>query len=134
MSPVPDRFGVLAHCRGGQAPAVLRWTGEYHDYVVTAEGPWGLVTGSGEDCFDALARVRERIEPVGWLLGVNGVRRDTWPSGTCRGTGGFLVYRLTPGRRPTRADLVQTFHEAPRETLATVSEQVRFERQWSQSL
>lgn len=133
-SQVPDRFDVLAHHGDRQFPAVLRWTGVDHDYAVTAEGPWGQVTGSGDDCFEALTRIREQIEPQGWLLGVNGSRRDTWPSGMCRGTGGFLVCHLTPGIRPTRADLIQTFHDAPRETLATVAEQIAFEEQWSQSL
>ncbi|MCX5262321.1 hypothetical protein OOK27_50850 [Streptomyces canus] len=61
-------------------------------------------------------------------------RRDTWPSGSCRGAGGFLVCHLTPGVLPTREDLIQTFHEAPRETLATVVEQIRFEQQCRTSL
>ncbi|MFI1200717.1 hypothetical protein K2224_38970 (plasmid) [Streptomyces sp. BHT-5-2] len=131
---LPDRFEVLAFNGDQQADTVLRWEGENYDFTVTADGPWGNVTGRADDCFDALSRVREQIEPQGWLLGVNGARRDTWPSGTCRDTGGFLVCRLTPGVRPTRADLIQTFHDAPRETLATVAEQIAFEKQWSQSL
>ena len=90
--------------------------------------------GRGADCFDALTGIREQIEPGGWFLGVNGARRDTWPSGSCRGTGGFLVCHLTPGALPTREDLMQTFHEAPRETLATVVEQIRFEQQCRTSL
>ncbi|WP_405673924.1 type VII secretion system-associated protein [Streptomyces canus] len=87
--------------------------------------------GIGGDCFEALTRVREQIEPAGWLLGVNGARRDTWASGMCRGLGAFQVYRLTPGARLTNADRVQTFHEAPRETLGTIAEQILFEHQWN---
>ncbi|MEU5015778.1 hypothetical protein AB0G35_37095 [Streptomyces sp. NPDC021749] len=131
---VPDRFEVLAFNGDQQADAVLRWEGGNRDFTVIADGPWGHVTGRADDCFEALIRIREQIEPQGWLLGVNGSRRDTWPSGMCRGTGGFLVYRLTPGLRPTSADRIQTFQPAPRETLATVAEQVAFEEQWSQSL
>ncbi|MFF4783793.1 hypothetical protein ACFY3E_21125 [Streptomyces griseorubiginosus] len=128
---VPHRFDVLAYHGDRHAPAVLRWEGENHDYTVTADGPWGRVTGRGTDSFEALVRVREQIEPAGWLLGVNGARRDTWPSGMCRGMGGFLVYRLTPHQRLSGADRIQTFHEAPREALATVDEQIRFEQQWN---
>ncbi|MEU5239818.1 hypothetical protein ACFW9M_31570 [Streptomyces lydicus] len=131
---VPDRFEVLAFNGDQQADAVLSWEGENHDFTVIADGPWGHVTGRADDCFEALTRIREQIEPQGWLLGANGSRRDTWPSGMCRGTGGFLVYRLRPGLRPTGADRIQTFQPAPRETLATVAEQVAFEEQWSQSL
>ncbi|MEV7381987.1 hypothetical protein [Streptomyces lydicus] len=131
---VPDRFDVLAFNGDQQADAVLRWEGENYDFTVTADGPWGQVTGRADDCFEALTRTREQVEPQGWLLGVNGSRRDTWPSGTCRDMGGFLVCLLRPGLRPTRADLIQTFHDAPRETLATVAEQIAFEKQWSQSL
>ncbi|MEU8686604.1 hypothetical protein [Streptomyces sp. NPDC048611] len=132
--PVPDRFDILAFHQGRQAYAVLRWEGGNHDFTVTADGPWGRVTGRADDCFEALTRIREQIEPQGWLLGVNGSRRDTWPSGMCRGTGGFLVYWLRPGLRPTSADRVQTFHPAPPGTLATVAEQIAFEKWWSQSL
>ncbi|WP_310717504.1 hypothetical protein [Streptomyces lydicus] len=131
---VPDRFDVLAFNGDQQADAVLRWEGGNYDFTVTADGPWGQVTGRADDCFEALTRTREQIEPQGWLLGVNGSRRDTWPSGTCRDMGGFLVCLLRPGLRPTRADLIQTFHDAPREMLATVAEQIAFEKQWSQSL
>lgn len=130
---VPHRFDVLAYNGDRRADVVLRWEGGDHDYTVTADGPWGEVTGRGTDSFEALLRIREQIEPVGWLLGVNGNRRDTWPSGMCRGMGGFLVYRLTPAKRLTGADRVQTFHEAPREALATIAEQIHFEQQWSRT-
>ncbi|MEU8782537.1 hypothetical protein [Streptomyces sp. NPDC048637] len=133
-SLVPDCFEVLAFNGDQQADGVLRWEGENYDFTVTADGPWGHVTGRADDCFEALTRIREQIEPQGWLLGVNGSRRDTWPSGMCRDTGGFLVCLLRPGLRPTGADRIQTFHPAPRETLATVAEQIAFEEQWSQSL
>ncbi|MFE3856647.1 hypothetical protein ACFXPN_36630 [Streptomyces griseorubiginosus] len=131
---VPDHFDVIAYHGDHQASARLRWKGENHDFTMTADGPWGRVSGKGADCFDALTRMREQLEPVGWFLGVNGARRDTWPSGSCRGAGGFLVCHLTPGVLPTREDLIQTFHEAPRETLATVAEQIHFEQQWRTSL
>lgn len=84
---VPDLFEILAFNGDQQADAVLRWEGENYDFTVTADGPWGHVTGRADDCFEALTRVREQIEPQGWLLGVNGSRRDTWPSGMCRDTG-----------------------------------------------
>ncbi|MGX1475713.1 UNVERIFIED_CONTAM: hypothetical protein RKD50_004521 [Streptomyces canus] len=100
---------------------------------MTAEGPWGQVSGRAGDCFVALMRVREQLEPQGWLLGVNGSRRDTWASGTCRGLGGFQVYRLTPFTQLTNADRILTFDPAPRETLATIAEQVAFEKEWSPS-
>jgi hypothetical protein len=132
---VPDRFEVLAFNGDRQADAVLRWEGDDrdHDYTVTVEGPWGQVSGRAGDCFEALMRVREQLEPQGWLLGVNGSRRDTWASGMCRGMGGFQVYRLTPFTPLTNADRILTFHPAPRETLATIAEQVAFEKEWTPS-
>ncbi|MGW9047849.1 hypothetical protein ACWGQL_35710 [Streptomyces lydicus] len=131
---VPDRFEILAFNGDQQADAVLRWEGDNYDFTVLADGPWGQASGRAEDCFEALTRIREQIEPQGWFLGVNGSRRDTWPSGMCREAGGFLVYRLRLGHYATGADRIQTFQPAPRETLATVAEQVAFEEQWSQSL
>jgi hypothetical protein len=130
----PDRFETLAHNGTRQAPVVLRWENQGYDFTVPADGPWGQVASAGGDCFGALVKVREQIEPARWFLGVNGVRRDTWPSDPCRGMGGFLVCPLTPGVLPAQADLIQTFHEAPRDTLATVTEQMLFEQQWRHSL
>jgi hypothetical protein len=132
MSPLPDHFEVLAFNGAWQTDAVLRWEGDDrdHDYTVTAEGPWGRFSGRAGDCFEALIRVREQLEPLGWFLGVNGSRRDTWPSGMCRGMGGFLVYHLTPFVRLTSADRIETFLPAPRETLATIADQIAFEKYW----
>ncbi|MCZ2525922.1 hypothetical protein [Streptomyces sp. HB2AG] len=139
MSSVLDRSrsDAVAHRGEQQAVVALRWRADdssHTSWTVTADGPWGRVCGRGPDCFEALARVREQLESAGWLLGVNGARRDTWPSGMGRATGGLVVCRLVPGARPTRADLLDTFADAPREMLATVAEQTLFEHQWTESL
>lgn len=97
---VPDRFEVLAFNSAQQADAVLCWEGDNYDFTVIADGPWGHVTGRADDCFEALTRIREQIEPQGWLLGVNGSRRDTWPSGMCREMGVSSSTCSGPGFAP----------------------------------
>lgn len=97
---VPDRFEVLAFNSDQQADAVLCWEGDNYDFTVIADGPWGHVTGRADDCFEALTRIREQIEPQGWLLGVNGSRRDTWPSGMCREMGVSSSTCSGPGFAP----------------------------------
>lgn len=41
-----------------QAPCVRHWEGQSHDFTMTADGPWGQVTGKGAGCFDALTDLR----------------------------------------------------------------------------
>ncbi|WP_245959611.1 hypothetical protein [Prauserella flavalba] len=86
---------------------------------------------SGPDMFDALVSLRRQIEPLGWLIALQGSRLDTYPSGMARDMGGGLkVYVMRPGRAATRADLVATLDDAEVAQLATVDEQRAYWDAW----
>ena len=110
---------------GAEVGATLRWWRVAHgDYQVELDGPTGTVTGRAGDLFDALVEVRRQLEPDGWLVAVQGARRDTYPSGMARDMGGGAsVYVLRLGE-PAR-ERVRTFDDAPPELLGTVEEQRR---------
>lgn len=93
-------------------------------WQVTLDGPFGTVTGSGPDAFEALLRAREQVESHGWRLGLTGARADVWPSGMARDMGdGLVAYVLAADRAPTRADLVDVFSPAdPREVTDVVGQ------------
>lgn len=87
-------------------------------------------TATGPDLFEALVRLRRQLEPNGLMIGVQGARRDTYPSGMARDMGGGMqVYVLRPGRRGSQ-DLVKTLGDAPLGLLATVDEQRAFADAW----
>ncbi|HEX5496053.1 MAG TPA: hypothetical protein VFX70_15905 [Mycobacteriales bacterium] len=90
-------------------------------YEVSATGPWGVVTETASDAFEALVQVRRRLEPDNWFLAVAGARRDTYPSGMAREHGGLRAYVLQMGHPAT--ELVSIFDDAPRELVAGVDEQ-----------
>lgn len=140
--PGGSRGGEIAVSlvRGGERrPAVLHWR-HVHDgprSTVTVElaGAGPPLHAAGPDAFDALAGVREQLEPSGWRLAVQGARRDTYPSGMARDMGGgFSVYVLRIGQPPGREDLVRTFDEADPALLATVAEQEEHWRRWRDAL
>jgi hypothetical protein len=86
-------------------------------------------TATGPDMFEALVRLRRQLEPDGLMVAVQGSRRDTYPSGMARDTGGGMrVYVLRPGL-PGR-ELVKTLDDAPPDQLATVDEQRAFNKAW----
>lgn len=102
-------------------------------YEVSATGPWGAVTERAADAFEALVRVRRRLEPDNWFLAVAGARRDTYPSGMARDQGGGLrAYVLQMGRPAT--ELVSIFDDAPRELVAGVDEQLEYSQRVARSL
>jgi len=123
---------VTALRDGGRARSRLRWRRDGEAVVVEASGPWGLVTASAEDAFAALAAVRRRLEPDGWLLAVAGARRDAYPSGMLRELGGEQVYLLVPGK-PAEQRL-DTFSDAPPEAVTTVDEQREAYEAWWKSV
>lgn len=115
---------------GESATARLTWWQEAREpkprYGVVVDGPFGRVEAEGPDLFEALVLARRRFEPDGWLIAVQGARRDTFPSPMMRDMGGGeVVYVLRPGEPATRDDLVKTFDDAPSGLLATVDEQQR---------
>jgi hypothetical protein len=62
---VPDRLDALADNGIRQAPAFTHWGNRGYEFTMTADNPWGRVTGSGGDCVDALTEVREQLELAG---------------------------------------------------------------------
>ena len=81
-----------------------------------------LFTATAMDVFESLVRLRNQLEPHGWLIAVQGARRDTFPSGTLRDMGGgSQVYVLRPGRQTSEDDVVETLADAEVEQLGTVA-------------
>jgi hypothetical protein len=102
--------------------AQLDWSGEPID------------VGAG-DMFEALVRIREQLEPQGWLVAVQGSRLDTYPSGMQRDMGGGLsVYVIRIGEPVRLEDVVDTFAEADPSLLATVDAQRRHAADWKRSI
>ena len=119
---------VIAH--GGRHPARVRWFRTEDDFGgVELTGPFGIEQAIDESTFDALAVVRRRIEPDGWRVGVQGARRDTYPSGMQREAGGgdhICVLRIGEGVIGT----VDTFEPIDPEQAVSVDEQRRHWVAW----
>lgn len=75
----------------------VAWRYEQGLWVVELASPgFDPVVAREDDAFEALSAVRERVEPLGWRLGVAGAQLDVWPSGMSRDQGGGLsAYRMT---------------------------------------
>jgi hypothetical protein len=122
--------------RGGESqPAVLRWLNAYHGprptYWFQLVWSGSQLRAIGSDAFEALAGIREQLEPFGWLVAVHGSRLDTYPSGMARDMGGgFRVYVLRMGQSARSEDLVDTFGRADPSFLATVAEQQEYWQRW----
>jgi hypothetical protein len=120
--------------------AMLHWVWQAHKshdeaYRLQLEWPGPTVDVTAHDLFEALARTREQLEPQGWLIAVQGSRRDAFPSKMQRDMGGGLNVHLTrTGEPATLENVVATFAEADPSTLATVAEQRKHVEQWSRSL
>lgn len=112
--------------RGAERQEIqLSWgTTEQRDYWVMADGSPGHLEASGRDYFEALASLRRQLEESGWLLAVQGARRDTYPSGMLRDmVGARRVYVLEAGRPMSRDQLVDIFADADPADAGTVEEQ-----------
>jgi hypothetical protein len=115
----------------------LSWSASHRDdgYQVALDGPDQPLSATGRDLFEALAAVRCQLEAVGWLIAVQGARRDTYPSGMLRDMGGARrVYVLVPGRPVSTADTVDTFADADPADLGTVDAQRQHYQAWRGSL
>jgi hypothetical protein len=121
--------------RGAERQEIqLNWgiTGE-RDYWIVADGPPGHLEASGNDFFEALASIRRRLEESGWLLAVQGARRDTYPSGMLRDmVGARRVYVLEAGRPMSREHLADLFADADPADAGTVEEQREHFLAWRQ--
>jgi len=119
---------VIAFRNGEEISAELDWHYDDGKYQVAAVGSWGRITGHTTDAFSALVEVRRILELQGWRLAVAGARRDTYPSGMARSSGGLRAYEMRPGR--PASSTVDIFGDAPTELIGTVDEQEENFRLW----
>jgi hypothetical protein len=113
------------------------WTARGPEDAYRAELEWSgpAIEVSATDMFEALARIREQVEPQGWFVAVQGSRLDTFPSGMQRDMGGGLsVYVLRMGEPVRLGDVVDTLAEADPGTLATVAAQRDHAMAWTRSV
>lgn len=107
--------------RGNETlPATIRWWNDGDEHTVELSSALGTHTATEWNAFSALEQLREQLEPDGWLIGVNGARRDVSVSGMALDMGGGLsvyVHDTDPPR------LVDTFGRAERRDVATRVEQ-----------
>jgi hypothetical protein len=86
---------------------------------------------SASDYFKAFCQVRIRLESERLLPFCYGASLNVYPSGMCRDMGeGLQAYRLSPDRKPTRADLVHIFEEGADVAPAYVALQKEYFDDW----
>lgn len=87
------------------------------------------------DYFEALMRLRMKLEPQGvWLL-CNGAVENVYPSAMARSMGsGLKAYKLTLGMQAKTEDLVPIFEESLGLPPASVETQRAFYQEWLKSL
>jgi hypothetical protein len=118
--------------------AICTLTWRYHadrSYSIELEMPDQTLQAVGYDLVDALRGVRKQLERLGWLLAVQGARRDAYASGMIRDMiGGRETYLIQLGRQVSGDHLVDLLSESDVGALATVEEQEDFYRIWRESV
>ena len=85
---------------------------------------FGNIYIEADDLFEALTKVRLHLEKEGYLILVNGARKDAAVSGMLRQMGlASKVYLLTIGKKATMKDTVPIFGPSPLDTVGTIAEQ-----------
>jgi hypothetical protein len=91
----------------------------------------GRIEESASDFFEALCRVRVRLEKERLNLFCYGSSLNVRPSGMGRDMGlGMKAYRMAMGKHARISDLVEIFEVGSDITLATVAEQKVFFEAW----
>lgn len=91
-----------------------------------------VLTGSGEDWFDALQQVRRQLEQRSLRAACVGARTNAYPSGMLRDMSlGLTVYLLQPGKAAWRRAYI--FDPADVAHCGTVADQDAFYAQWLKS-
>ena len=90
---------------------------------------------SATDYFEALCRIRGRLEEEKLIPFCYGASLNVYPSGMCRDmSAGMKAYRLTIGKHASpKSDLVGIFEEGPDVIPATVARQKEFFDEWLKS-
>lgn len=95
----------------------------------------GDLDDAADDVFEALCRIRRKLESFGAVLLCAGARVDVFPSGMSRSMGlGRKAYANRLGQPARQEDLVDLFEPAEPGQVRTVDEQKEFHAQWIQSL
>lgn len=121
---------------GERVKCKLSWA-RFHDrtYRINIDSPAGPISATADDLFSALQQIRSALGSQDWLIGVQGARKDAYPSGMLRDTvGARRVYILYFGKDMDRNDLVDIFAEADVSLLGTVDQQVEYYRNWRLSV
>ncbi|MFS0732161.1 hypothetical protein ABC304_09150 [Microbacterium sp. 1P10UB] len=107
---------------GEVSDATVAWSYSRGLWAVTVTSPaFGTMEASADDAFEALWRIREELEPLGWRIGVAGAQADVWPSGMARDQGGGLsAYRVGGGDGES---VVDTFAPVDPRTVTTTTTQ-----------
>lgn len=96
---------------------------------------FGRLAEKGDTLFEALLKLRLRLEEAELLLLCNLARRDAYPSQMMLQTVlGRKIYVLKHGMPARREDIVDIFGEALPEQVGTVQEQQEYHERWINSL
>jgi len=88
-----------------------------------------------EDAFEALCRIRVRLERDGCMILCNGARKDAYPSRLSRQMGaGLSVYAFKDGQPARIEDRLDTFGPAGADQVGSVAEQRTMFERWIRSL
>lgn len=125
----------IAAVSGQAEPCEIEWM-QGPPVVMHASVPqFDLMSFTGEDLFDVLCQLRQRLEKEGFKLLCNAARKDAYPSRMAREMGGGRkIYLLHAGEQARREDLVDVFEPATFEQVATVLEQRAAYKSWLRSL
>jgi hypothetical protein len=133
--PVEQRVITAVDSAGRSYEVTARASTDTRHYRLELESPeFGTHVAEAADVFECLCQLRMQLGEDGIRLCCNGARLNVWPSGMARDMGGgFKAYALQMGRKASREDLVDIFDAAPIDTIATVKEQRRFNKEWLSS-
>jgi len=93
-----------------------------------------IIEAAAADYFEAFSQIRVRLEQERPIPFCYGASLDVFPSGMCRDmSAGMTAYRLKPGRKPERSDLVRIFDAGPDIIPAFVSRQREYFDEWLKS-
>ncbi len=114
------------------------------ELVCTNEYPWrieiknndlGVYTGKGDDLFECLIDIRQKLETKRWFIMCAGNCVNVFPSRMSRQmSGGRDAYRLSMGKQCSEDSLVDIFEDVDPNYLGTVKEQSQFYSEWIASL
>ena len=84
-------------------------------FVELVDGEWKVTIECGDerwtaiaaDAFEALCSLRGRLEPEGYVFGLEGARPNVWPSGMARDMGGGLRAYVNDSERIRKREALE---------------------------